>query len=94
MIRRLLILPFLLVLVALIAFLYPYMSGFDPTSSILRSRIGEREQTPEIVAAIREELGLDQPLPYQFVFWLRDLIRGNLGNSFVSQAVGEIFFVA
>jgi len=91
MIRRLLILPFLLVLVALIAFLYPYLSGIDPTSSILRSRIGEREQTPEIVAAIREDLGLDKSLPYQFVYWLQHIVRGDLGQSFVSQAsVGEI----
>lgn len=93
MIRRLLILPILLVLVSLIAFLYPYMSGIDPTSAILRSRIGEREQTPEIVAAIREDLGLDRPLAFQFVSWLRHLFRGDLGKSYVSQApVGEILF--
>ena len=93
MLRRLLILPLLLVLVALIAFLYPYLSGIDPTSAILRSRIGEREQTPEIVAAIRADLGLDRPLAYQFLTWLEHLSRGDLGNSFVSQApVGLILF--
>ncbi len=91
MIRRLVILPFLLILVSLIAFLYPYLSGIDPTASILRSRIGEREQTPEIVAAVKEELGLDKPLPIQYLKWLGDLFTGDLGRSFVSQApVGEI----
>jgi len=93
MLRRLLIMPILLLLVALIAFLYPYLSGIDPTSAILRSRIGEREQTPEIVAAIRADLGLDRPLAYQFLYWLEHLARGDLGKSFVSQApVGTILF--
>lgn len=92
-IRRLLILPVLLILVALIAFLYPYMSGVDPTASIIRSRIGEREQTPEIVAAIKTDLGLDQPLPVQFFKWLKNIFTGDLGKSFVSQSpVGEIVF--
>jgi peptide/nickel transport system permease protein len=92
-IRRLLILPILLLLVSLVAFLFPYMSGIDPTRSILRSRIGEREQTPEIVAAIREDLGLDRPLIFQFVTWIEHIFKGDLGNSFVSQApVGEILF--
>jgi peptide/nickel transport system permease protein len=92
-IRRLLILPILLLLVALVAFLFPYMSGIDPTSAILRSRIGEREQTPEIVAAVNAELGLDKPLPIQFFNWVDHMIKGDLGKSFVSQApVGEILF--
>jgi peptide/nickel transport system permease protein len=92
-IRRLLILPILLILVSLIAFLFPYISGIDPSGPILRSRIGEREQTPEIVAAIKAELGLDQPLIIQYLKWLRDIFRGELGSSFISQApVGEILF--
>lgn len=92
-IRRLLILPLLLILVSLIAFLYPYISGIDPTSSILRSRIGEREQTPQIIAAVREELGLDQPLMVQFVKWVEHMFKGDLGTSFVSRvAVSEILF--
>lgn len=91
MIRRLLILPILLLLVSLIAFLYPYFSGIDPTTSILRSRIGEREQTPEIVAAVKTELGLDRPLFFQYLNWLGDIFKGDLGKSFVSQApVGEV----
>lgn len=85
MLRRLLILPILLIFVALIAFMYPYLSGIDPTNAILRSRIGERERTPEIVAAVKQELGLDRPMPVQFVIWLKDLFTGDLGTSFVSQ---------
>ena len=33
----------------------------------------------------RAELGLDQPVPVQYVAWLRDVSRGNLGFSFVTR---------
>jgi peptide/nickel transport system permease protein len=93
MIRRLLVIPILLLLVSVVAFLFPYFTGTDPTGPILRSRIGEREQTPEIIAAIRADLGLDQPLPIQYFKWLAHIAKGDLGTSFVSQApVGAILF--
>ncbi len=93
MIRRLLILPVLLVLVSAVAFVYPYLSGMDPTASVLRSRIGEREQTPEIVAAVKHELGLDRPIYVQYFYWLGRIFTGDLGKSFVSQvAVGAILW--
>ncbi len=92
-IRRLMILPILLILVSLIAFIFPYISGVDPTGAIIRSRIGEREQTPAIIAAVKAELGLDRPLFFQYLNWLGRIFRGDLGRSFVSQApVGEILF--
>jgi peptide/nickel transport system permease protein len=34
------------------------------------------------VAAIREKLGLDRPIPEQFVIWIGRLLRGDLGESF------------
>jgi peptide/nickel transport system permease protein len=34
------------------------------------------------VAAIREKLGLDRPLPEQFVIWIGNVLRGDLGESF------------
>lgn len=93
MIRRFIVLPVLLIIVSMIAFVYPYFTGIDPTTAILRSRIGEREQTPEIVAAIKADLGLDRPKYVQYFTWLGDILSGDLGKSFVSQApVGEILF--
>ena len=40
------------------------------------------EASPQAVAELRERLGLDQPLPVQFVLWLSRAIRGELGRSF------------
>ena len=40
--------------------------------------------TPEQVAVKRQELGLDRPLPVQYVEWLGRVVRGDLGVSFVN----------
>src|SRR5271170_7570399 len=37
--------------------------------------------TPQSIADIRKSLGLDRPLPVQFVRYVEDLAHGDLGNS-------------
>jgi peptide/nickel transport system permease protein len=44
---------------------------------------------PEAYAALRAELGLDQPVLTQYVNWLGDLLRGDLGTS-ISQRNAEV----
>lgn len=39
--------------------------------------------TPEYLAALRKQFGLDQPLPVQFALYLRNLLSLNLGFSSV-----------
>jgi peptide/nickel transport system permease protein len=38
--------------------------------------------TAQDVAAIRSRLGLDRPIPEQFVIWIGKVVRGDLGESF------------
>lgn len=46
--------------------------------------------TPEAVQEVRHALGLDRSLPVQFFYYLRDLGRGELGNSLTTgQPVGR-----
>lgn len=46
--------------------------------------------TPEAIAQIRTELGLDKPLLVQLGVWLTDLVQGDLGRSiFLSQPVTD-----
>lgn len=45
--------------------------------------LGERA-TPEQIAALTRELGLDQPLYVQYLAFLRNLIQLNLGDSIIS----------
>src|SRR5207249_6570046 len=39
-------------------------------------------QDPEVIARLVRQFGLDQPLPVQYVLYLRNLLRGELGRSF------------
>ncbi len=40
--------------------------------------------TPEAVASIRRDLGLDQPMVVRYFTWLADAARGDLGSSFAN----------
>lgn len=49
------------------------------------------DASPETIASIRAELGLDRPVIVQFFDWLVSLFNGNLGNSLVTNApIGEL----
>jgi ABC-type dipeptide/oligopeptide/nickel transport system permease component len=39
---------------------------------------------PDVVAAIRRDLGLDQPIWYQFILYLGRVLQGDLGRSIIS----------
>jgi len=50
--------------------------------------------TPETVAALRRQLGLDEPLHIRYIGWLGDVLRGDLGESLangmsVSELIGR-----
>ena len=85
LIRRLLILPLILLLTSVAIFLLPYLAGIDPTLSIIRARIGERTVDPAAVEQLRNDLGLNRSLAGQYVQWLGDILRGDLGFSYVSR---------
>ncbi len=46
--------------------------------------IGGTQASPERIAAIREQLGLDQPVVLQYLDWLGGLVRFDLGRSVVT----------
>jgi peptide/nickel transport system permease protein len=49
------------------------------------------EASPEAVALLRAELGLDKPLFERYLSYLGDLLRGDLGTSYVTdEPVGEV----
>lgn len=78
-----------LLLLTLVAFLLTTAARGDPAEAALRQ--SGYEPTPEQIAAYRHQLGLDAPLAVRYVRWLRDLMRGQLGTSFLSgKPVGGI----
>ena len=61
--------------------------GGDPTSSLLAQGLVSNAQAEEL----RRSLGLDSPLLIQYLEYLRDLIRGDLGVSlFTRQSVLDV----
>lgn len=81
-VRRLLILP--IVLIGLSLVIFGLISLLDPAerASLYLS------QPPKTQAALEQlikKYGLDQPLPVQYVNWLGDVLHGNLGYSKTAQ---------
>ncbi|GAB3133591.1 glutathione ABC transporter permease GsiC [Tsukamurella serpentis] len=63
----------------------------DPARRILNLR-GIEEPHAEEIAAVRRELGLDDPLPLRFLAWFTGLFRGDLGVSWrTGRPVAEEF---
>jgi peptide/nickel transport system permease protein len=88
-VRRVLLMVPVAFLVTVIAFGLLRLSPGDPVLIYA----GE-ERDPAVLAQIRQSLGLDQPLPVQYVAWVGHLVQGDFGRSIrtrqrVSEAIVE-----
>jgi peptide/nickel transport system permease protein len=77
---RLALVPVMLWLIATLVFLLLRVAPGDPIDALLGSRAPE-----EARAALRQQLGLDQPLFVQYGSFLGHLLKGDLGISLSSQ---------
>jgi glutathione transport system permease protein len=80
-----------LMLVVLIVFLFVHILPGDPARLVAGTDADEAT-----IALIREDLGLDLPLPQQFLRYVQELSHGNLGRSLrtkrpVTQEIAERF---
>lgn len=88
LIKRLLSVLPVLFIVSLLVFMIIHLTPGDPASVMLGD-----EATPEEVAALREQLGLNMPLYQQYFQWIGNALKGNLGYSyFMQQSVTEAIF--
>ena len=78
--KRLLALIPVLLVVSLVIFLLIHLVPGDPAAAIL----GE-QATREQIDALRETLGLNDPLTTQYLRWLTGLFRGDWGRSLFMQ---------
>lgn len=86
LIRRLLLTIPIVFIVSVVVFSLLHFLPGDPAVLILG-----QEATPQALATLRAQLGLDQPLPVQYIRWLGNLLRGDLGRSLITnQSVLEI----
>jgi peptide/nickel transport system permease protein len=64
------------VILSIGVFLMLHLTPGDPVQIMLG-----QDADPRAVAALRAELGLDQPLPVQYVRWAANALHGDLGRS-------------
>jgi len=62
--------------VSILVFMLLRLIPGDPAIAML----GERA-TPEKIAQVRERLGLNRPLPEQYVIWMSKVLQGDFGNT-------------
>jgi dipeptide transport system permease protein len=56
--------------------------------------VGERRLDPAAHAALMQQLGLDQPLPTQYLRYVTQLLHGDLGKSLVTREPVSVEFAA
>ena len=81
-IKRLVQLIPIIIGITLLSFLLVNVSNTDAIDMLEANRgtaISEEQKNE-----LREELGLDQPVIVRYVVWLKDVITGNMGNSYIS----------
>ncbi|MBI5087572.1 MAG: ABC transporter permease [Actinobacteria bacterium] len=82
LIRRIAVMPLLLLGIASIVFIVSRLTPADPLVSI----VGERNlNNPEVVAAAKARWGLDQSIPVQYVTYMKNLLKGDMGTSFTTR---------
>ena len=79
-IRRLLVGVGLVFVISALLFAATEILPGDPAAAMLG-----RNATPERVAAVRENLGLNRPPVERYVDWLTGFVQGDLGESFVTR---------
>jgi peptide/nickel transport system permease protein len=78
LVRLVQLLPVLL-LASIAVWLMIYLIPGDPALALLGS-----DATPEQLARARVLMGLDRPLPVQYALWLRRVLQGDLGVSYLN----------
>ena len=78
-IKRILLMLPVLFIVSVIVFSLIHLIPGDPAQVILG-----QDATPASLHALRQELGLNQPIILQYIHWVLNVLRGNLGHSLVN----------
>ena len=85
--RRLLILPLSLLGVATAVFVVMRVLPGDPVQAMLV----EAGASPALLDEWRQRYGISEPIPTQYLLYLRSLVRGDLGHSLASgRAVADL----
>lgn len=78
--RRLVFMVFVMIGISLVLFTVNYLLPGDPAQVAAGWQAG-----PEQVEAVRKRMGLDKPAHIQYLTYMRNLLRGDLGTSILSR---------
>jgi len=70
----------LLLLITILCFVLIDLAPYDA----IDARVTD-DMTPERIEQLREEAGLNDPLPVQYLRWLKNLLKGDLGQSLINR---------
>lgn len=79
-IRRLILIVPTFFMITILIFVLIHLAPGDPVMAM----IGRHPVSHEVMEEIRERLGLNEPLPVQYLIWVSHVIQGDLGFSYVS----------
>lgn len=70
----------LLLLITILCFVLIDLAPYDAMDAKVTDKM-----TPERIEQMREEAGLNDPLPVQYLRWLKNLLKGDLGQSLINR---------
>ncbi len=89
--KKLLFMIPMLLLISIIVFFGLQLTGIDPINFMVSPEM--LSANADNVEALRESLGLNDPLIIQYFRWLGNCLRGDLGYSFSGSSISEIIAV-
>ena len=80
LVKRLLQAVPLLLLITILCFVLIDLAPYDAMDAKVTDKM-----TPAMIEQMREEAGLNDPLPVQYLRWLKNLLKGDLGQSLINK---------
>jgi peptide/nickel transport system permease protein len=80
LVRRIILIIPTFFFISVLIFSLIHLAPGDPVQAM----VGRHPPSREAMQMLREQLGLDQPLPVQYALWVSRLLGGDLGYSYVS----------
>lgn len=81
--RRLVEMVPVIVILSMIVFVVLRVLPGDPVAALLGEEAGSL--SPEQRKAVEKDLGVDRPIPVQYVNWVVDLVQGDWGKTLISR---------
>src|SRR5215211_7559458 len=80
--RRFLLSLLVLFIMTIATFALAHAVPGDPLATLIGERMADR---PEVRATLEKRWGLDRPLPVQYVYYIKNLLRGDMGESIMTR---------